>query len=222
MANNWTVTLDDGRTWFVGAFSIFGEPKHYPSAPKSPQGGEIIIPTCQLEGLTAQQIGDSVLSLVPMARTCHAEHVAIAYIASEQEYQRRAPGDCLETMVFNDLPLLEEHQGDEYAKPEIFNEAIAFLREMKARYEASRLRKIFKTHPARKVVSRDYDKLFMRVGRRDGFHCGACQTTTNLQIDHVKSVSAGGTSEIENLQLLCGSCNAKKSDKAIDYRGAAA
>lgn len=58
--------------------------------------------------------------------------------------------------------------------------------------------------------------------RMTGFHCGACKTTKNLHVDHVKPVSCGGTSDDDNLQLLCGSCNSKKSDKTIDYREAAA
>src|SRR5688572_6876787 len=130
MACNWTVTLEDGRTWYVGAFSIFGEPKHYPNKSDTVKRGEVIIPVCQLDGLTAEDIGRRVLDLVPTARTCFAQHVASAYVGSQKEYQRRAPSDIVEAMVLTDLPLLEAHQKDEHANVEVFNEAIDFLREM--------------------------------------------------------------------------------------------
>lgn len=223
MASNWTITLDDGRIWYVGGCSIFGEPTHYPNGADSTRRGEVIIPVCQTEGLTAEEIGERVLDLIPTARTCFAAHVASAYIgSSQQDYQRRAPSDIVEAMVFKDLPLLESHQDDEFANSEMFDEAIRFLREMKARYDAAQLRKRFKVHPARKVVTNNYDALFLAVGKRDGFHCGACKATKNLQLDHVIPVSVGGSSDVENLQLLCGSCNSKKGDKTIDYREAAA
>lgn len=222
MSNNWMVALENGRTWFVGAFSIFGEPKHYPDSSSSAKCGEIIIPVCQLDGMTVQEIGEQVLAMAPTARTCFAAHVASAYVGSEKDYQRRAPNDIVESMVFKDLPLLEAHRKDDHADARLFDEAIDFLREMKSRYKAAQLRKKFKVHPARKEVSGNYDALFMAIGRRDGFHCGACSTTRNLQIDHVKPVSIGGLSDIENLQLLCGSCNSKKGDKTVDYREVAA
>lgn len=223
MPSNWTLTLNDGRVWCVGACSIFGEPKEYPNGAKPARRGEIIIPVCQAEGLTAEEIGQRVLDLIPHARTCYAAHVASAYVGeSNQKYQRSAPGDILESMVLEDLPLIEEHRDDELATPEVFDEAISFLYEMKARYEAAQLRKLHKVHPSRKAVSRNYNELFMTIGNRDGFHCGACGANKKLQIDHVIPVSVGGTSDIANLQLLCGSCNSKKGDKTIDYREAAA
>lgn len=218
MSSQWDITVEGGRHWLVGAFTVFGEPKHYPSSPPNHEHAEIIIPVCQIDGLSPEEIGEIVLDMIPTAKTCYAEHVAVAYIGSNQLYQRNASGESLENMIFRDLPLLEKHQNDKYARPEIFSEAIRFLREMKDRYEARELRKRFKVHPARKEVSKNYDSLFMRVGRRDGFHCGNCKITKNLHLDHIKPVSVGGTSEAENLQLLCGSCNSKKGDKTVDYR----
>ena len=46
--------------------------------------------------------------------------------------------------------------------------------------------------------------------------CGAAGMP--LEADHVIPVSGGGSSDIENIQPLCRSCNASKHDKAIDYR----
>jgi 5-methylcytosine-specific restriction endonuclease McrA len=48
---------------------------------------------------------------------------------------------------------------------------------------------------------------------RDGEHCASCEKSESLVIDHVVSISRGGTNDIENLQLLCNTCNEKKGAK---------
>lgn len=59
-----------------------------------------------------------------------------------------------------------------------------------------------------------------RIFERDGYSCNTCQATENLQIDHIKPVYFGGTDEDENLQVLCATCNIKKSNKeAVDKDG---
>lgn len=225
MSVNWDVTIIPGgnenltKTWYVGARTIFGEAKHYSNNP-TPEHGEIIIPICQLEGMSAEQVGESVLSLLPTARTCFANHVAEEYAdLDRQGYFVGARDEFLESMIYEDLPLLKRHRNDEHANPDYFESAIGFLRLVKARHEASRgERPSVEIHAARKAINRNYNAIFMRIGRRDGFRCGACPATTDLQIDHVLPVSRGGGSEDENLQLLCGSCNSSKGTKTIDYR----
>ena len=39
----------------------------------------------------------------------------------------------------------------------------------------------------------------------------------NLEVDHIISRGKGGTDHIENLQLLCGSCNRIKGDRGMEY-----
>jgi len=51
-----------------------------------------------------------------------------------------------------------------------------------------------------------------------GNKCLHCGTTKRLTCDHIKPLSRGGRNDIENLQLLCHSCNCHKSTKTIDYR----
>ena len=52
-----------------------------------------------------------------------------------------------------------------------------------------------------------------------GHQCLCCgMTGVNLTADHVIPVSCGGTSNIDNIQPLCKSCNSKKHAKTIDYR----
>ena len=52
-----------------------------------------------------------------------------------------------------------------------------------------------------------------------GYKCQRCGSTQNLQVDHVKPHSWGGSDNITNLQILCARCNRQKSNRhAGDYR----
>ena len=53
-----------------------------------------------------------------------------------------------------------------------------------------------------------------------GGHCSGCGThfeARHLEVDHIISRRKGGTDHIENLQLLCGSCNRIKGDRGMEY-----
>lgn len=57
------------------------------------------------------------------------------------------------------------------------------------------------------------------VLKRYGNKCLCCgRTDVKLTADHIIPVSKGGSSNIDNLQPLCQTCNSKKRDKTIDYR----
>jgi 5-methylcytosine-specific restriction endonuclease McrA len=66
---------------------------------------------------------------------------------------------------------------------------------------------------ARGELSRHYAATFKAIVERDGGSCRHCQTTSNLTIDHVKALFNGGTNDLDNLQLLCRSCNSRKHKK---------
>ncbi len=56
-------------------------------------------------------------------------------------------------------------------------------------------------------------------GQQEG-NCTGCSThfeLRNLEVDHIISRNKGGTDHIENLQLLCGSCNRIKGDRGMEY-----
>lgn len=53
----------------------------------------------------------------------------------------------------------------------------------------------------------------LEVIRRDGLHCRGCGVRQDLQFDHILPFSGGGKSVARNLQLLCGQCNRRKSDR---------
>jgi hypothetical protein len=51
------------------------------------------------------------------------------------------------------------------------------------------------------------------VWARDGGACVRCGSKQNLHFDHIIPVVKGGASSEENIQLLCKTCNLKKTDK---------
>ncbi len=65
-----------------------------------------------------------------------------------------------------------------------------------------------------KRKSFSYNSFFVKIGRRDGFCCKKCGSHKgDLVIDHIKPVSKEGSNDLNNLQLLCSSCNRIKSNK---------
>ena len=49
--------------------------------------------------------------------------------------------------------------------------------------------------------------------------CGKSHDESKLTADHVTPISKGGTSNIDNIQPLCGSCNSSKGNRHMtDYR----
>lgn len=65
----------------------------------------------------------------------------------------------------------------------------------------------------RKILDRKRSFFFEALVLRDGKKCVSCGLTRMLRIDHRHPLSRGGFTEMENLQLLCFSCNSKKSNK---------
>ena len=56
-------------------------------------------------------------------------------------------------------------------------------------------------------------------GEQEG-NCAGCDThfeARHLEVDHIIARGKGGTDHMDNLQLLCGSCNRIKGDRGMDY-----
>ncbi|NQT97671.1 MAG: HNH endonuclease [Candidatus Marinimicrobia bacterium] len=51
------------------------------------------------------------------------------------------------------------------------------------------------------------------VWQRDGGKCVECGSNEALEYDHIIPVSKGGANTVRNIQLLCESCNRKKTNK---------
>jgi 5-methylcytosine-specific restriction endonuclease McrA len=56
------------------------------------------------------------------------------------------------------------------------------------------------------------------VMQRDGHRCVECQATTSLALDHIIPYSAGGEDTVENLRVLCKSCNSRKGARPLEVQ----
>ena len=54
-----------------------------------------------------------------------------------------------------------------------------------------------------------------RIIERDGFACQRCGAEDDLQVDHIIPISRSGTSDDDNLQVLCAPCNRSKGAKTL-------
>jgi hypothetical protein len=86
--------------------------------------------------------------------------------------------------------------------------AIAKLTQL---HERSRFRT--ETKGKRHALASNRDAIFLEIGRRDGFQCQHCNATKDLAIDHIKPLILGGSNDLDNLQILCRTCNSRKSDR---------
>ena len=77
------------------------------------------------------------------------------------------------------------------------------------------LEEIEKYSPA--LAKKLREDAFEKAKVEGGYKCANCGKVFSdkrfLQVDHIKPMNNGGLSVPENLQILCRSCNAKKSDK---------
>lgn len=93
-------------------------------------------------------------------------------------------------------------------------------------------KRIWKHNHPEKIAAKDHRRRTRKTGaggsytaeewkavikHQDG-RCLACGKKTKLTADHIIPVIAGGTSDISNIQGLCGPCNSSKGAKTIDYR----
>lgn len=51
------------------------------------------------------------------------------------------------------------------------------------------------------------------VWNRDGGKCSKCGSKDEIEFDHIIPVAKGGPSTVNNIELLCKTCNRSKSDK---------
>ena len=124
----------------------------------------------------------------------------MAYLYPES-YLKGAPDETLFD-VQNELDTIETDDN-----------IIAELKERVMRLAKGRRRRAenrLKIKGRRKEFAKSRDKLFIETGNRDGFVCCDCGAVQDLTLDHITPLIEGGMDELDNLQLLCRSCNSHK------------
>ncbi len=63
-------------------------------------------------------------------------------------------------------------------------------------------------------------KLFKQLGNRQRWQCNTCKCLfdSTAQVDHIQPLQFGGSNGIDNLQILCVSCHAKKTQEETDAK----
>jgi 5-methylcytosine-specific restriction endonuclease McrA len=90
-------------------------------------------------------------------------------------------------------------------------------------------------YPGGSIQSPEWADLRLQIIRRDGYRCRICGRTgtfprrrrawwepfrpegprIGLQVDHIRPLSQGGTSNPANLQTLCKACHEKKTGRLL-------
>jgi 5-methylcytosine-specific restriction enzyme A len=88
---------------------------------------------------------------------------------------------------------------------------------MKAEEDVSRERVANNASRRRQLTRAVQNSVF----KRDGFTCRSCRAEPlieNLHIDHIVPLSAGGSDDLSNLQVLCRDCNLSKGSKIVPLK----
>jgi len=95
---------------------------------------------------------------------------------------------------------------------EIYSIALGIIHEFET--YCSQIVAIKKYVEAQRKIINSYRKVFLLLlERRDRLVYRGCGSVESLNIDHIKPLSLGGKSEIENLQILCRFCNSSKGNR---------
>ena len=70
----------------------------------------------------------------------------------------------------------------------------------------------------RRKLQKQHKIWYATLAQAYGECCANCGETADLVLDHVIPIAKGGTSRLDNLQLLCAPCNRIKGKLAIDCR----
>lgn len=208
--STWGRWLPGHKHWFVGS----GIVTRYALRDSAAQ---IIIPIEEIDELSDEQIGQGVRMLVRDARAIHALCLADDLLEHRGEIFKKYRDhnnyviDVRDAIVgFADYPHLDP--------PGKIKKALRMVSDFIAHVDRKEKGKTTKRYE-RAAAAKDFDALFIAVGRRDGFKCAACGSVDDLQLDHIEPVALGGETHPNNLQLLCKPCNIQKGERTIDYRG---
>lgn len=199
------IKIHNGRRW-----GVIGKTSWHDVHIGSGDGGRIVIETNELGGMSPYEIGCAVLALAIEADIEQAREYAAIVTGKYPGLKHLIENAQLFAVIKSCLEANREKDASVAAAATLVTE---FEERTKRRQEAA-----LHKGERRKEVARRYSELFVELGRKHGYRCLACGAVEALQIDHVMPVSEGGSSDISNLQLLCGPCNFAKGSTVADYR----
>jgi len=202
------IKLLNGRMWGVAGATTWAE-----ISPVKYDTPHVLIPIDEISGMSPEEIGGCVLALLENARFCQAQSYVEIFLDHPGFDYLSGNYDALRKEISCAKVYLYEFQG----KDKNIDECIAIIEQYEEKQKnKTKLKKHKEKH--RKIASANYEKLFIKLGRKYGFKCLCCGSGESLEVDHIKPVSIRGETDIDNLQLLCKKCNLEKGIQVIDYR----
>lgn len=124
-------------------------------------------------------------------------------ISCKLEDAEKIINDCLDVLNCH-----YSNNGQRFNAQSIFN----FMQKIVEKKKIAQLKKDL-TKKRRTDFDKNRDALLLMMIEKDGLKCKTCFSIDNITIDHIIPLSKGGTDALENLQLLCRSCNSRKGDR---------
>lgn len=168
----------------------------------------LVIPTDQIDGLSDGEIVNFVKCGIDFAKFFEVYSNAIHIATKIDNMQIEQIDENIEYMI-----PWRNYDSD---KTEIINAVIDSLEKTREEIIQEKQRKEIKREyvKSRRIkFGTNRDRLMIRLIERDGYVCVKCGALKNLSIDHIVPLSAGGGDSLENLQILCKSCNSRKGAK---------
>ena len=121
------------------------------------------------------------------------------------------PGGEPESVPKSGRRLWWANDGLFWADADLQDEEVALLVQDRQRKHQARLDRLRRTPKTRQrdPIPRDVQAV---IWKRDNGRCVRCGTEEDLQFDHIIPVAKGGGNAADNIQVLCGDCNRRKSD----------
>ncbi len=155
------------------------------------------------------------IDLPPILSRSHSEALPIIITTGISENRPTSLIYFRDRLFMSERPAIRDSERAEVTlrvKKAIYDEEaeLSSLRAAVANLEAAI--EFRRSGPQRDPIPEDVKLL---VWARDGGQCVRCGSQQGLHFDHVIPVAKGGGNSEANIQILCQTCNLKKSDKIV-------
>ena len=175
------------------------------------------------EGPSARDVDIALAPLVSKSAYEKSEHEPVFISRHGEEADGRAPEIELMALFRSRLFRIDRQRPQVSSLDDLERQEVV-LRVKRAVYGEEEEINSLKSYVANVEAAREYQKngprrdpipsdVKMLVWSRDGGACTGCGAQEKLHFDHIIPVAKGGGSTAENIQILCETCNLKKSDK---------